>query len=215
LSFFHSSYFRLFIIDFTFNFFFLLSAPGAVAAAATPAPAATTTPEEAPAVDNEPFSSVLLSLVKTTVMFVGEMDYTDIVFHHWLGYVIWAMFVFLLVIVLMNILNGLAVSDIGKIQEEVDKYYNISIVESLAHSSFVSLLAEEIVVYPNLKPVNDAGNVGNMLGISLWGKKVRKYINMLVSVHCNSNKVSVTCNNAHLFRASKFFFRAWTSDRLA
>ena len=95
---------------------------------------------------NAPFDTVPLSLVKTLVMFVGEMDYTDIVFDHWMGYVIWVLFVFLLLIVLMNILNGLAVSDIGKIREEVDKYNNISIVESLAGSSFISLLAEEIII---------------------------------------------------------------------
>ena len=98
---------------------------------------------------NAPFSTVPLSLVKTLVMFVGEMDYTDIIFHHWMGYVIWVLFVFLLLIVLMNILNGLAVSDIGKIREEVDKCNNISIVESLAGSSFISLLAEEIIIEPN------------------------------------------------------------------
>ena len=73
---------------------------------------------DAASVINEPFNTVGLSLVKTIVMFAGEMDYTDIVFHHWMGYLIWVMFVFLLVIVLMNILNGLAVSDIGKIQEQ-------------------------------------------------------------------------------------------------
>ena len=61
---------------------------------------------------------MLLSLVKTLVMFVGEMDYTDMTFSHWLGQVIFVAFIFLIIIVLMNILNGLAVADIHKIQEE-------------------------------------------------------------------------------------------------
>lgn len=39
-------------------------------------------------------------------MFIGEMDYNDLVFGHWLGYVIFVLFAFLLIIVLMNILNG-------------------------------------------------------------------------------------------------------------
>jgi len=51
---------------------------------------------------NAPFDTIPHSLVKTLVMFAGEMDYTDIGFHHWVGYVIWVLFVFLLVIVLMN-----------------------------------------------------------------------------------------------------------------
>ena len=102
-------------------------------------------------------------------MFAGEMDYTDIVFHHWVGYVIWVLFVFLLVIVLMNILNGLAVSDIGKIREEVDKYNNISIVESLVQSISISLLAEEVVVEPNIRPQKQT-----FMGIPIPGKFVRK-----------------------------------------
>ena len=40
-------------------------------------------------------------------------------FRHWLGYLLFTIFVFLIVIVLMNLLNGLAVSDISKIQKEV------------------------------------------------------------------------------------------------
>ena len=72
-------------------------------------------------------------------MFIGEMDYNDLEFDHWLGYVIFILFAFLLVIVLMNILNGLAVSDIHKIQEEVDTYYHISIVETLARYSLFKI----------------------------------------------------------------------------
>ena len=57
--------------------------------------------------------------MKTVIMFAGEMDYTDINIQHPLGYVLFLLFVFLMVIVLMNLLNGLAVSDIHKIQKEV------------------------------------------------------------------------------------------------
>lgn len=113
------------------------------------------------------FSGIGLSLVKTLVMFVGEIDYNDLIFTHWLGYVIFVMFLFLMIIVLMNILNGLAVSDIHKIQEEVDTYYHISIVETLAYTSFVSLLAEEIILYPNIKPENQ-----KIFGITIPGYKV-------------------------------------------
>ena len=60
------------------------------------------------------FANIGLSLVKTLAMFVGEMDYNDLSFSHWLGYLIFIMFVYFLIIVLMNILNGLAVSDIGR-----------------------------------------------------------------------------------------------------
>ena len=116
---------------------------------------------------DESFGTVGLSLVKTLVMFTGEMDYTDLEFDHWLGYVIFVCFIYLLVIVLMNILNGLAVSDIHKIQEEVDTYFHISIVETLAHTSFVSMLAEEIIISPNIKPEHQS-----IFGFSIPGFKV-------------------------------------------
>ena len=57
--------------------------------------------------DDKIWSSIGYSIVKTLVMFIGEMDYNDLVFGHWLGYVIFILFAFLVVIVLMNILNGL------------------------------------------------------------------------------------------------------------
>lgn len=117
------------------------------------------------------FGNIGYALVKTLVMFIGEMDYTDLNFTHWLGYVIFVLFAFLLIIVLMNILNGLAVSDIHKIQEEVDTYYHISIVETLASTSFVSLLAEEVILYPNIRPEHP-----KILGIPIPGLKVQYYL---------------------------------------
>ena len=57
--------------------------------------------------DDKIWGSIGYSIVKTLVMFIGEMDYNDLVFGHWLGYVIFILFAFLVVIVLMNILNGL------------------------------------------------------------------------------------------------------------
>ena len=112
-------------------------------------------------------------------MFIGEMDYNDLEFEHWLGYVIFILFAFLLVIVLMNILNGLAVSDIHKIQEEVDTYYHISIVETLASTSFVSLGAEEVIIYPNVRPEHP-----KIFGIPVPGFKVwaSVFLNMLYPI---------------------------------
>ena len=58
-------------------------------------------------------------------------------------------------------------SDIHKIQEEVDTYYHISIVETLASTSFVSLPAEEVTIYPNIRPEHP-----KILGIPIPGFKV-------------------------------------------
>ena len=109
-------------------------------------------------------------------MFIGEMDYLDLEFKHWLGYVVFVLFVFLMIIVLMNILNGLAVSDIHKIQEEVDTYHLVSIVETLAYTSFVPMLATRVLIAPNIKPEKQ-----KILGIAMPGTKVRIYISIYLS----------------------------------
>ena len=73
------------------------------------------------------FNKPWLSLVKTTTMFVGELEFSDIPIDldsHLapLSYVFFLSFVFLIVIVLMNLLNGLAVSDTGLIREKAEIY---------------------------------------------------------------------------------------------
>ena len=93
------SWFILFIIAFALSFFFLFAMPGT---------------EENPA-----FATVELTLEKTIVMvFTGEIDYGDLVFTHEFGKFIFVLFIFFVMLVIMNLLNGLAISDIGVIQEE-------------------------------------------------------------------------------------------------
>jgi transient receptor potential cation channel subfamily A protein 1 len=67
------------------------------------------------------FQSPWLALVKTSTMFVGELEFSDLpiqhdIVHGPLGYIFLLFFVFIIVVVLMNLLNGLAVSDTGVIQ---------------------------------------------------------------------------------------------------
>ena len=53
-------------------------------------------------------------------MFVGELEFGDLPIKTGFGYIYLLCFVFLIVVVLMNLLNGLAVSDTGVI-----RYYKI------------------------------------------------------------------------------------------
>lgn len=136
------------------------------------------------------FGNLGYSLMKTIIMFSGEMDYTDLNITHWLGYLIFAIFVFLMVIVMMNLLNGLAVSDIHKIQKEVDTYYHVNIIETLAQSRYVPLLAEEIRISPNIKPENQ-----QLCGINIPGEK--KYL--VSSLVSRINVLQVQTNGKHTF----------------
>lgn len=88
------------------------------------------------------FDNPWLALVKTCAMFVGELEFSNIPIDLEsrmapLSYIFFLAFLFLIVVVLMNLLNGLAVSDTGRIQEKseivayLSRVHTISYAESL------------------------------------------------------------------------------------
>ena len=90
------------------------------------------------------FNSPFLSFVKTCTMFVGELEFSDIpidrddpLMH--LSYTFFLAFVFLIVVVLMNLLNGLAVSDTGLIQEQAEAVAYLSQVETISYAESLLL----------------------------------------------------------------------------
>ena len=78
------------------------------------------------------FDHVGLAMVKTFSMFVGELEFSDIPLSSPFSYVFFLLFVFLIVVVLMNLLNGLAVSDTGLIREQAEIFAHVSRVEVIA-----------------------------------------------------------------------------------
>ena len=89
------------------------------------------------------FDSVWLSLVKTATMLAGELEFSDIPIDLGsklapLAYIFFLSFVFLIVIVLFNLLNGLAVSDTGLIRDKAEIFSYRSQVETI--STFESML---------------------------------------------------------------------------
>ena len=65
-------------------------------------------------------------------MFVGELEFSNIPFQSPFSYVFFLLFLFLIVVVLMNLLNGLAVSDTGLIREEAEIHAHVCRVEVIA-----------------------------------------------------------------------------------
>merc|ERR1719481_2488301 len=89
------------------------------------------------------FNKVWISLVKTTTMFIGELEFSDLPINIEsdlapVAYIFFLSFVFLIVVVLMNLLNGLAVSDTGLIREKAEIFSYRSQVETI--STFESML---------------------------------------------------------------------------
>merc|ERR1712227_914779 len=90
------------------------------------------------------FNRTWLSLVKTSAMFVGELEFSDIPINSdtYLGvvaYIFFLTFIFLIVVVLMNLLNGLAVNDTSDIKQKAEIYSYISRVETISYMESVLL----------------------------------------------------------------------------
>ena len=67
------------------------------------------------------FDQIGSCLTKSIAMFVGELEFSDIPFTaNAISSILFIAFIFLIVVVLMNLLNGLAVSDIGIIRDEAE-----------------------------------------------------------------------------------------------
>merc|ERR1719410_380250 len=93
---------------------------------------------------NPLFNKTWLSLVKTSAMFVGELEFSDLPINSntylgMLGYAFFLSFVFLIVVVLMNLLNGLAVNDTSDIKQKAEIYSYISRVETISYMESVLL----------------------------------------------------------------------------
>ena len=90
------------------------------------------------------FNTTFLSVVKTLTMFVGELEFSDIPIDLEsslapLNYIFFLSFVFLIVVVLMNLLNGLAVSDTAAIQKQAEIFSHLSRVESISYLESILL----------------------------------------------------------------------------
>jgi len=85
------------------------------------------------------FDKFGLTIIKTFTMFVGELEFGDLPIKTGVGYLFLLTFVFLIVVVLMNLLNGLAVSDTGVIRAEAETYAYKSQVELIAYTESILL----------------------------------------------------------------------------
>ncbi|CAL4118992.1 unnamed protein product, partial [Meganyctiphanes norvegica] len=82
------------------------------------------------------------AFLKTLVMSTGEMDYSDLDFHFFpsASRLLFVLFIFTIIFVAYNLLNGIAISDIQVIQNDASKYQIRDQVDS-------------IINFDNLKPI--------------------------------------------------------------
>lgn len=87
------------------------------------------------------FNQAWHALIKTTIMFVGEIEFGDlpIDINSWMSFAFLLAFVFLIIVVLMNLLNGLAVSDTGLIREQAELVSHRARVETISYTESILL----------------------------------------------------------------------------
>ena len=95
------------------------------------------------------FDNPFLSLVKTWTMFVGEFDFDDLPITGGdvsvtMAYVFLLTFIFLIVIVIMNLLNGLAVSDTQRMITDSKIESQVSFIETIRYFESVYLDAGKL-----------------------------------------------------------------------
>lgn len=71
-------------------------------------------------------SDIWMSILKTFIMMTGELDANNLDFRYFMSYPAFVCFVFLIPIVFINLLNGLAIGDIQIIQQQAEFWYRRS-----------------------------------------------------------------------------------------
>merc|ERR1719312_613976 len=112
------------------------------------------------------FDGPWTSLVKTFTMFVGELEFSDLPIDpdsalSLPAFTFLVPFVFLLVVILMNLLNGLAVSDTGKIMEKAAIVSYIRRVEAISYMESI-LLGDPFDFLSRWPPVSFLAKIPSM-----------------------------------------------------
>ena len=142
---------------------------------------------------NKYFNRTWTSLIKTSAMFVGELEFSDLpmntnTYLGMLAYTFFLAFIFLIVVVLMNLLNGLAVSDTNDIKEKAEIYSYISRVETISYMESVLLgdpfdFLSNVPVYLASLP---SGSLLRQMYRNACCRKVKGYSTSYVDLtHCN------------------------------
>jgi len=112
------------------------------------------------------FDGPWTSLVKTFTMFVGELEFSDIPIDpdsklSWISFSFLVVFVFFIVVILMNLLNGLAVSDTGIIMEKAEIVSYTTRVETISYMESI-LLGDPFDFLSKWPPVSFLAKIPSM-----------------------------------------------------
>ncbi|KAL4233750.1 hypothetical protein ACF0H5_008430 [Mactra antiquata] len=137
--------------------------------------------------NQDSFSTVLQSLIKTSVMMIGEFEYdgiyTDGVVHYQvLAHMLFCVFMVVMSIIIMNLMVGLAVDNIKGIQEQAElkrKAMQVKLALDIERIAPVRFRRRFVVRKDTVKPNQDVNNyLNDFLGLeSVNAQNINKVLN--------------------------------------
>ena len=139
--------------------------------------------------------SLILAILKTAIMSTGEFDFSNLDFHYFpASSLLFALFIFSIFLVAMNLLNGIAISDIQAIREYAIQYKLQDQIDCIINfDNFKS-------IYSKLYGSNDC-NRGLIFQSCFRSKVITSYPNRSYpscSVKCDGHK-ECCCTNRIVF----------------
>ena len=103
-------------------------------------------------VDHAFFNTPWIAILKTSVMFMGEIEFSDIPMDEnnvgvILGYIYVMAFILMVVLVLMNLLNALAVSDISEVMNDSEIEFMLSNIGDISSAADKTMNPIGIIIY--------------------------------------------------------------------
>ena len=152
------------------------------------------------------FDNPYLALAKTSVMFIGEIEFGDLPIHGGdinvtMAHLFLLLFIFLMIVVLMNLLNGLAVSDTGKIVADSEISSQITFIKTIqyfesvyiGHVKWVRFLQK---INPKLKSFLKKHFVPR--GLLVFHSPYMKDKEMKLSLPLKQQKLIFDCGSKHV-----------------
>lgn len=128
--------------------------------------------------ENNPFVNPGLSIFKSIVMLTGEFDASDIPFVTFIGtsHLIFIAFIFLIAIVLLNLLNGLAVTDTQTIRNDAYLCRCIALVKLISYIENMLLVESDPIPCLNLFKCCSKKNKNNNFNLNCFDYLAKRIV---------------------------------------
>jgi hypothetical protein len=140
------------------------------------------------------FSRMPTVIMKTLSMMIGELDFEKVFIENsWANYLVFSLFVSLICIIILNLLVGLAVGDINKVEN--DAYVTLMKMKIEFLLQIQKSFREKLCFDHSFMryEIENVDNVDKDLNIIEW--MIQKFLNILYTIFNKSQKSSINNSN--------------------